>query len=150
MATDYLLNYYEVGLGNDYASRLRDLAWRLRSGDVISYDFETVSLLDQLVIELEEYKDQEYDYDSVFSIIGDTFDDDDMKRLIKDIRHDLKITDRINKNITKEDSMDKVIEWYNMSTKELKVELENKNLKVSGSKKDLVERLKEDWLSKYD
>lgn len=144
------LSPIEIGLGNDFVSRLNDIAWRLRNGEVIEYDFDTVKMLEMASEELDEYRNYEYSYDEVLDLVWESLDEDGVKKLVKDIRHELNITKRINKEATKEDCMDQVIEWYSMSIDDLKRELKDKDLKISGTKEILVNRLKEDWLERND
>lgn len=143
-----LLDYgmQELGLST-VPNMLKDLAWELK---INGYDYDKTRLIENAADELEEFRngDFEYTYDELLNIVWDKLDTDELKKLSKDIKHDLILDSEATEEPTVEEAMNKMQEWFSMDLKELKAELKFESLKVSGTKIELIERLKENYLLK--
>lgn len=126
--------------------RLKDLIWKLERGQTIEYDFDTVKLLESAIDEIEEYRKPDYTEYEITEMACE-LDDEDVKTIIKNLQQYLAPYD--SKEVTVNDLLLQVDEWYNMTLKELRVEADYNRLKVSGAKKEIIERLKNKYLEEH-
>lgn len=74
-------------------------------------------------------------------------DEEDQNKLIKTLRE--KYVSYNGREKTVDDLADQIIEWHTWTVKELKAEADYQSLKVSGTKKEIIGRLKDEYLKDY-
>ena len=139
-------SYYEESLVHN----LKDIVWRLNKGEEVTADYDTVSTIEGAIDEIEELRDYELNKADVFNIVTE-WGDNQIKELEKDLKeHRLWDVRWSKKNeVTVDMVAEQVIEWYGMSVNELKKLADYKDLKQSGTKEDLVTRLKDKYLDEH-
>ena len=141
-----MYNSLEVGFNNDAVSQLRELEIRL---DQEGYEREYIYLLQDVAKELHELRRVDGDKETFLDkLLESDFDLKDMKE-IKDLavelyqqvyRHEKEQEVEV---LTENEKIDLMIMWQSMTVEELKHELRERELKVSGTKDELFERLAE-------
>lgn len=124
--------------------KLKNIIWDLNRGVAIEGDFDTVEAIETAIEEIEEGR--EFDIDRVTELIWEQ-DSDTVSELIKELRTIYKSYDDREKTV--DDLAEQIIEWYDMSVKELRAEADYQKLATSGTKKEIIIRLKEKYLQEH-
>lgn len=140
-------NPMEIGIRGDAVSQLEELAYTL---DQEGYAFDKVSMLKDVADELYELRRIDGDKETFLSkLVESDFDLKDMEE-IKDLAVEIyqevyrDEKDQEVEVLTENEKIDLMVMWQSMTVEELKYELRERELKVSGTKDELFERLAED------
>lgn len=144
-------SYLDIGI-IDRVEKAREIIWELESNGKISNDFETIRTLRTIVDDLENYKNfdlrdlRHQEQKTILFEVLTELSDKEFKELISEVKE---YNDEENEEITLDDAMNKMQEWQESTVDTLKQECRDNDLKVSGTKKEIIGRLKEYYLFKY-
>lgn len=129
---------------------LKEIVWALNKGDSVADESNTASIIEEAIDEIEHLRDEKFDEDRILEEVV-YWSNEDIRELEEKLKkHRLWEVNRFdNDEVTVDMLAEQVIEWYDMSVKELKSLAKNKKLKVSGTKQDLVSRLKDNYLDEH-
>ena len=136
-----MYNSLEVGFNNDAVSQLRELEIRL---DQEGYEREYIYLLQDVAEEIVDFREMNMSVEEIGEIIHENFDEEELREIRCAVDEAMMFfTGDTDYGGTKEQAIDKLVRWQAMSKDELKDQLRSMNLKTTGTKNEMFERLSE-------
>ena len=136
-----MYNNLEVGFNNDAVSQLRELEIRL---DQEGYEREYIYLLQDVAEEIVDFREMNMTVEEIEEIIHENFGEEELRRIRCAVDEAMMFfTGDTDYDGTKEQAIDKLVRWQAMSKDELKDQLKELNLKTTGTKNEMFERLSE-------
>ena len=136
-----MYNSLEVGFGNDAPSQLRELAILL---DREGFDWSWVKLLEDVKEELIDARERYITVDDIEEVLHKNFSEEELRE-IKESVHEAIMSFTVDQDYdgSKEQAIDKLVRWQAMNKDELQEQLRSLNLKTTGTKNEMFERLSE-------
>ena len=136
-----MYNTLEIGFCNDAPSKLRELSIHL---DREGFEWSWVNLLEDVKEELIELREGDITVDDLKEIIHQNFGEEDLREIKSSVNEAImSFTVDYDYDGSKEQAIDKLVRWQSMSKDELKDQLRSMNLKTTGTKNEMFERLSE-------